>query len=87
MVEVTLGIDSTLLFTLLLSIVWLVFVVLHFRYKYEAVIGWIQFLTSMPLTFVFASMANGFIMGYDFTVIIPIFSIVILMDSYDLLKK
>ena len=74
--------DNTLVFTILLSIIWLVFTALHFRYRGEIIIAWVQFGFSMPLTFLYGAMGNGFVMGYVIAIIIPLLSIIILVDAY-----
>lgn len=80
--NVTVGFDNTLVFTMLLSVFWLVFASLHFKYRSEVMIAFVCFLVSMPLTFLYGSMGYGFAFGYVLAGFIPLISIVIIVDSY-----
>ena len=80
--DIAISFDNTLVFTILLTIVWLVFTALHFRYRDEIIIGWVQLFVSMPLMFLYGAMGNGFVMGYALAVILPLLAIIVMVDAY-----
>lgn len=79
--DVTMNLDSTLVFLIVLMTGWLFFTSLYFKRK-QIILGLVQFMFAMPLSFVIGSIAILYPMGYAVTIIIPLLSIVILADAF-----
>ena len=76
-------IEISQLVMLMLLGCWLFFTYLFYTQNTkERILAWVQFAFAMPLSFIIGGIVANYTMGYVVAVVIPLLSIVIMVDAY-----